>query len=225
MSNVPWCRSNAAPPGRAHARAGPARPGTCLEVPGEVLAAHALLGRRRARPAPSAAEHRRPLHGRPRSASLTTGGTPADVVDLGLHARSARRSGRRARARAAPAASHASRSSTRSVPRSRPGHRDRVGARPASTAPHTSDSAARGSTRRDSRPGRSVMSRPERVHDVGGEVRTGGVPAGAGQHAPRCWSQAAVIAPTRRPTWPVVEPRVAVQREDLLDARRARRRR
>ena len=58
------------------------------------------------------------------------------------------------------AASQASWPKTLSVPRSRPDVGIALAARPASAAPHTIDSAARGSMRRESTPGSSVISRP-----------------------------------------------------------------
>ncbi len=133
---------------------------------------------------------------------------------------------------AARRSSHASRSSTRSVPRSGPRRAgSRSAARPASTAPHTRDTAARGSTRRESSPGSSVISRPSAWTRSTVRCGTGGVPARA-VSATSTWSQAAVIGPDPHADLAGRQPRVAVQREDPLDVvehaggddRRARRR-
>ncbi len=82
---------------------------------------------------------------------------------------------------------------------------------PASTAPHTSDTPARGSTPGEHR--RHLGDQPPQgVDQVRREVRPRGVTAGARQRDLDL-SHAAVIGPTRRPIVPTSQRRVAVQRK------------
>ena len=187
----PGAGRTALPPGAAHAEPGTARRARCR-------------GTRRSPRRPCSARCRRAPRGP--SAASTAARWHVDrrrVVDDRRHAADVGRLGPHAERgddlvdqRRGPAARRRPRRrgrSTRSVPRSRPDIGIALAARPASTEPHTIDSAARGSTRRDSTPGRSVISRPERVDDVLGEVRAGGVPARCRDSATSTWSQAAVI--------------------------------
>ena len=218
MSNVPWCRSNAAPPGgrtpEPRQRAG--QPG---EVPAEVLAAHALLGvdqrvRAERRRAPRRAARR------PRRASFTTAGTPLwysisarTPVGATICATSSR---------TMPSAfSLASRSSTRTVPRSQPVVGIAFGGAPGvGRAPHQRHPGARVDPPRQ-QAGQFGDQQPQRVDEIAGEVRTGRVPARTGQ--------VHVHLVARRGDRPDAhadlaggQPRVAVQRVDLARPRRAR---
>ena len=76
------------------------------------------------------------------------------------------------------------------------------GATPACTAPQTSDMPCRGSARRDSRPGTSVITRPSAY--TRSTVRCGRAVCPPGpDSSTSTLSQAAVIGPVRRPTRPV----------------------
>ena len=176
----PGAGRTAAPPGRPHAEPGQ-RAGHRVEVPGEVLAAHALLGvgERARRRAPTI--DGRPLHGHGVGV-VDHRRHAARVVDLAPARRSAPRSastssrdqrlGRRPtrRGRAPAACRAAGRSSGSRWPRGRPRPR-----------PTPATSPARGSTRRDSSAGQLGDQPAERVDQVDGQVRTGGVPARAGR--------------------------------------------
>ena len=133
-------------------------PGTVVEVPGEVLAAERLPGGLRRRPGrgPRAPRRRRPP---PRPWSLTTGGTPRDVLDLGRDAVRRDDGLDQVLAPGAPATAQASASSIRSVPLTVAGRRDDVlGAARRARLPHTSAAPARGSRRRDRAAGTSVTT-------------------------------------------------------------------
>ena len=96
---------------------------------------------------------------------------------------------------------HSSRSSTRTVPRNEPRCGMALAAMPALTAPQTSDMPDRGSTCRESRPGRSVISRPRA--STRSTVSCGRAVCPPGPvSVMSIRSQAAVMAPVRRPTVP-----------------------
>ena len=96
---------------------------------------------------------------------------------------------------------HSSRSSTRTVPRNEPRCGMALAAMPALTAPQTSDMPDRGSTCRESSPGRSVISRPRA--STRSTVSCGRAVCPPGPvSVMSIRSQAAVMAPVRRPTVP-----------------------
>ena len=152
---LPWCRSYVAPPGvRVPSRT--IAPGIALQVPAEVLAAEAL----RRRHLSAVAEHR--AHG--------PGQDP--VGDRFVDHRAARPAGSRSppprrRAgrcrrprpgRCASQSAQATASRIRTVPDTRPWSGITLGAAPACRLPHTTLTPARGSIRRLSTAGSSVVT-------------------------------------------------------------------
>ena len=167
---------------RAARRAGaePAhRARDAVEVPAEVLAAQALRGRRRG---PSSPEH--PLDGvgrgaRSRRCSLTTGGTPRLVVDLGASRRTARRSASISSRTSSSASAQATASSIRTVPATWPvAGDDVVGGAGADHAPDHADAGARVEPAGQDR-GQLGDQLAEGEGEVLGQVRAGGVAAAA----------------------------------------------
>ena len=88
-----------------------------------------------------------------------------------------------------------------------------LAATPALTAPHTITVLVRGSMRRDSTPGRPVISGAEPVHQIAGQMRSRGVPALAVQRdLDVVGGRRDRPGPHRDPS--DGQPRIAVQRED-----------
>ena len=211
----PWWRSTFhAGLRRAHPEPGQ-RPGNAGEVPGEVLAAEAVLGRHH-RSGPSVAltaAVRMPMV----AASFSTGGTLRSYDHLGPHL-VGRDDGpdqvldqllSALPGRLVEAAQGALDLALRRDGVRRP-CRPRSGPRPRS-AP------ARGSTRRDSAAGSSVTTLPSAK--TRSPVRCGRAVWPPLPVSRTCtWSAEAVMAPDAQPDLPHRGARVAVQREDPLDA-------
>ena len=199
-------------------RAGPARRER-LEVPGEILAAEALLR----------AGHRvraRHLHGRGAERptlvfSLTHRRHAADVVDLGPDVV------RRHEVAPAPSPAPGPRARPRRrgsapCPRPRPSSGMALAARAGrDPAPDQAEAGPRVDPARQCRRQLGHDLR-ERVDQVGGEVRPGGVPARAGEPH-RDLVGGGGDRPAAQPDLADLDARVAVQREDPVDAGRARR--
>ena len=96
-----------------------------------------------------------------------------------------------------------------------------LGAEPACRLPHTTLTPARGSIRRHSTAGQLGDDLAEREGEVLGQVRAAGVAAGAGEPDLDAVGGAGERAHPQ-PDLADVDAGVAVQREDPLDARRAR---